>query len=211
MSKYIVFYLEVVFLLVIPITLLTFSSDFLAIRHVFMGLGGAYCVWRLLKSEATMASLGIHKSGFVEAVKNIALPSFLLILSTFLIFYFLPYNYLQSIAGYDSLPKMSFVERILAYISLSSPVQELIFRGYITWRISQVFTEIKIIEFLSIGFFTFAHLPFRSPLLLIVTFIMGLMYIKNYHKYQNLFAPIISHSIVGACIIVIRNAWFPYF
>ena len=210
MSKYLVFYLEILFLLVIPIFTLTFSSQFLAIRLLYMAIGGIYCGYRLLRSEATMADLGIHKARFVSAIKDIALPSFLLVIATFLIFYFLPFNYLKIISGYDPMPISSFINRLLVYVIYSSPIQELIFRGYVTWRISQVFVEVKIIEFLSVGIFAFVHLPFYSPLLIIVTIVMGIIYIKNYHKYKNLFAPIISHSVVGACIIIIRNFWFPY-
>ena len=157
-----------------------------------------------------MASLGIHKAQFVNAMRDIILPSFLLVLMTFTIFYFLPFNYLKIINGYDSLPIVSFVDRLMAYVFLSSPIQEIIFRGYITWRITQVFSSVRVIETLSVAFFTFAHLPFQSPLIILITFLMGVVYIKNYHKYQNLFAPIISHSLVGASLIVIRSIWFPY-
>lgn len=210
MSKYLVFYLEILLLVVIPIILLTFSSQFLAVRHLFMAAGGTYCAYRLLKSEATMASLGIHQAKFKSAIKAIVLPSLLLIIGTFLIFYFLPFNYLKLITGYDSLKVVSFTERILAYVFLSAPIQELIFRGYITWRISKVFTNVKLMEIFSVGIFTFVHLPFYSPLILLITFVMGIIYIRNYQKYQNLFAPVISHAVVGACLIIIRNAWFPY-
>jgi hypothetical protein len=210
MSKYLVFYLEVAFLLVIPVILLTMSSRFLATRHVFMAIGGIYCAYRLLRSEATMVSLGIHKAQFVIALKDIILPSILIVLMTFFIFYFLPFNYLKLINGYDSLPIISLVDRLMAYVFLSSPIQELIFRGYITWRIAQVFSSVRVIEALSVALFTFAHIPFYSPLIIFITFLMGIVYIRNYQKYQNLFAPIISHSVVGACLIIIRNIWFPY-
>lgn len=210
MSKKLIFYLEALILLGISTTLMTIDSRFLAWRHIFIAVAGIYSAWHLIRSTATMASLGIRKEGLADAVKDLALPSVLLILGTFAIFCLLPLDSLKSLVGYDPFSGMSLVNRILAYIALSSPIQELIFRGYITWRIKEVFTNTKTIEILSIMIFAFVHLPFRSPLLIIITLIMGTIYIKNYQKYQNLFAPIISHSIVGASIILIRNIWFPY-
>lgn len=210
MSKYIVFYLEIVFLVVIPVLLLTIKSDYFSFRPYLMMAGGIYSGYRLLRSEATMASLGIHMAKFKSATKALIIPSALFVFLTLMLFYFLPNNIMKFLVGYDPLSVKSFTDRLLSYIFISSPVQELIFRGYMTWRIKQVYSDIKIMEIISVTIFTFIHIPFYSPLLLIITFVMGILYIRNYQKYQNLFAPIISHSLVGASLMIIRNAWFPY-
>lgn len=210
MSKYLVFWLEVVLILVIPTILFSLSSYFFALRHVVMGFGGLYCSCRLFRSEATLSSLGIRKTNFLSAGKDLALPSLVFVGITWIIFLLLPTSTLKFIVGYDPLTIQSFAQRILAYILLSAPIQELIFRGYITWRIKEVYQNPRLIQLLSVTFFMFVHLPFFSPLLSIITFFMGLIYIKNYQQYQNLFAPIISHAFVGACVLIIRHTWFPY-
>jgi len=56
MSKYLVFYLEVILILVIPVLLFTFSSDIFALRPVIMGLGGIYCAYRLWSDSWLMSS-----------------------------------------------------------------------------------------------------------------------------------------------------------
>ena len=99
---------------------------------------------------------------------------------------------------------------LLSYILFSVPIQELIFRGYFTWRLKQVFISPQIIRLFSVVIFTAVHIPFYNPFLLLVSFTMGLLYIYNYQKYQNIFALMISHSLVGVYGIIIRNAWFPY-
>jgi membrane protease YdiL (CAAX protease family) len=210
MSKYTIFYLEVLFFFVIPVSLLTVSSNLLAARHVLMGVGGLYCAWRLIKSSATLADLGFHATGFWQSLKNIVIPSALIILATYLVFLLTPHNFLKFLVGYDSLPTVDFAKRILAYVILSAPVQELIFRGYMIWRIKEIYKNPKEIEFISIALFTLAHLPFHSPLILVITFFMGLVYVKNYEKYQNIYTVTISHAVVGAALIIIRNAWFPF-
>ncbi|EKD80651.1 MAG: hypothetical protein ACD_40C00043G0006 [uncultured bacterium] len=210
MSKYFIFWLEVLLILVIPILLFSVNSYFFALRHVIMGLGGLYCSYRLFRSKATFSSLGIRQTNFLLAVKDLAFPSLVFVGITWIIFLLLSTSSLKIIVGYDPLTIKSFIERILAYIFLSAPIQELIFRGYITWRIKEIYQNPRLIQFLSVTFFMFAHLPFYSPLLLFITLFMGLIYIKNYLKFQNLFAPILSHAFVGACLLLIRNAWFPY-
>src|SRR3989339_46802 len=205
MSKYFIFWLEVLLILVIPILLFSVNSYFFALRHVIMGLGGLYCSYRLFRSKATLSSLGIRRTNFFPAIKDLAFPSLVFVGITWIIFLLLSTSSLKIIVGYDPLTIKSFIERILAYIFLSAPIQELIFRGYITWRIKEVYHNPRLIQLLSVAFFMFVHLPFFSPLLLIITFFMGLVYIKNYQQYQNLFAPILSHAFVGACILIIRH------
>lgn len=194
----------------LPVALLSLSSEILAMRHIFIAIAGIYSAWRLTVSSPTLSEIGLHKNGFREALVALVLPSILLILSTYLVFELLPTPWLNQIAGYDSLAVIGLPSRLLAYALLSAPVQELVFRGYITWRIKQVYTSGKALEMFSVAIFTFAHLPFHSPLVLVVTFFMGIAYIRNWEKYHNLYSLIISHAIVGACLIVIRNAWFPY-
>jgi len=209
MSKYTIFYLEVL-LFIIVITLLSQSSAILATRHIFLAIIGTYSSWRLIKSSATLASLGIRRTNFLSSIYDLINPSLIIILAVYLVFEFTPIGLLTWLVGYDALPTISFTRRIIAYIFLSAPIQELIFRGYITWRIKEVFSDTRLIQWFSIAFFTLAHIPFKSPLLIIITFFMSILYIRNYQKYQNLFAPIISHALVGAVLIVIRNVWFPY-
>lgn len=210
MSKYTIFYLEAFFLFIIPVSLLTYSSSFLSARHIFMGIGGLYCAWRLFKSSTTLGDLGFHAVDFQKSLLNITIPSIIIILFTYLTFALTPLPMLKFLVGYDSLPTLEFSRRIFAYMFLSAPVQELIFRGYITWRIKEVYSDNKVIELISVAIFTLAHLPFYSPLILVITFFMGLVYIKNYQKYQNLYTVTISHAVVGAALIIIRNAWFPF-
>lgn len=210
MSKYTIFYLEVVSLLVLPVILSAWYPQVFAARYTLTVIGAIYCAWRLIHSSATLTDLGIHRSGFKKSLKELLLPSLFLIIVTFLIFYLLPLPLLTAIVGSDPLPVTSILQRAMVYFFISTPLQELIFRGYLTWRLNEVFDSARVVKFISVGLFTFAHLPFMSPLILVITLIMGTIYIKTYLKYTNIFALILSHSVVGTCLIIIRNAWFPF-
>lgn len=210
MSKYTVFYLEAILLFAVPVALLTYSSEFLAMRHIFMAVAGIYSAWRLFKYKATLSSLGIHRTNFVASLKDLLNPSLFMILITFAIFIFVPSNLLRVLIGYDSLPAIDLFTRLFMYVTLSAPIQEIIFRGYITWRIKEVYTKRSEIIMLSVAFFTFAHLPFHSILFIVLTGFMGYIFIKNYLKYQNLYTMMIAHAVVGACIFAIRYVMFPF-
>lgn len=210
MSKYTIFYIEAILLFALPVALLTYSSQFLAVRHIFMAVAGIYSAWRLFKYKATLSSLGIHRTNFVASLKDLVNPSLFMILVTFAIFIFTPAGLMQTLIGYDSLPPINLVGRLIMYITLSAPIQELIFRGYITWRIKEVYTKRSEIIMLSVAFFTFAHLPFHSILFIVLTGFMGYIFIKNYLKYQNLYTMMIAHALVGGFIFAIRYLMFPF-
>jgi len=209
MSKYWVFYLEVFLLFVLPVLLLTVSSEFLAVRHLFMAVAGLYSTWRLVKYQATFKQLGLSGYNFWPSLKDLINPSLTMIVAIYALFIFAPLPLLALLIGYDSLPPLNLANRIFMYMLLSAPIQELIFRGYITWRIKEVYSKHSEIILLSVMSFTFAHLPFHSILFLILTSFMGYVFIKNYLKYQNLYTLMISHAVVGAILFVIRYTWFP--
>jgi membrane protease YdiL (CAAX protease family) len=67
-----------------------------------------------------------------------------------------------------------------------------------------------LINFISVLAFTLAHLPFHSLIMLVVTFVMGISYLKNYLKYQNIYTVMLAHAFTGALLILIRNFYLPY-
>lgn len=210
MSKKFAFIIEAIVFLGLPVGLLMSSSGVMASRPLIIALGGFYVTWRLTSAKVSLSTLGIGISNAAISIKTLLLPSLAMILFTYLVFRFLPNPILQRIIGYDPLVGLSLGSRLVYYIFLSVPVQELIFRGYVTWRLLNTFKSQTAVTVISVLIFTLAHLPFYSLLMLVLTFIMALIYLKNYLQYRNLAGPIISHAIVGSLIILIRNFYFPY-
>ncbi|KKU43047.1 MAG: hypothetical protein UX59_C0031G0008 [Microgenomates group bacterium GW2011_GWA1_46_7] len=112
--------------------------------------------------------------------------------------------------GTDPLSISSFSARLAFYVFGSAPVQELIFRGYVTWRLEQVFHNRAWIYFLSVGVFTLLHTPFHSPIMVMVALFLGIVYLHNYLIHRNLLAVSLSHAFIGAVLIFFRNAYLPY-
>jgi membrane protease YdiL (CAAX protease family) len=87
--------------------------------------------------------------------------------------------------------------RILLYVILSVPIQELIFREYIINRLEQFTNKSVLVVIISSLIFSAIHWPFNSVVLSLGSFIFGLLLSSNYHKFRNLYTVIILHGIIG--------------
>lgn len=210
MTSRTIFYLELTTFLIIPVILFAVVPSFFAIRHYITVIGSLYCLWRLGRASVQLSDLGFQRSGFKATVRELFWPTIFMIAITFCFFYFLSPSLLQIMVGHDPRPIYSLLDRILKYFFISTPLQEIIFRGYLIYRLKEVYSSNTTITIISTLIFTFAHIAFFSPLVLLVATIMGYYYTTIYLKHGNLYGLILSHSIVGTSIILIQNAWFPF-
>jgi len=210
MSKPIVLYLEIFFLTVLPLYFMTTKTSVLAARPLLMAVGGLYCALRLLRGHARLTDLGLTLKNFAPATRALILPSLSLIIFVYLLIFFSPASIKLWLIGTDPLSISSFSARLAFYVFGSAPVQELIFRGYVTWRLEQVFHNRAWIYFLSVGVFTLLHTPFHSPIMVMVALFLGIVYLHNYLIHRNLLAVSLSHAFIGAVLIFFRNAYLPY-
>lgn len=58
--------------------------------------------------------------------------------------------------------------------------------------------------------FVIAHVPFLSPMMILVAMWMGYLYVNNYLKYFNILPIMLSHAVVGSLLILLRNFYLPY-
>lgn len=210
MPKIFAFFAEALVFFALPIALMTSSGAAMSARPLIMGLAGVYVTWQIYHLRTTPPELGLRPEHWLVSLKRLAIPSLLMVAVTYLIFLLLPPALLQLIVGYDALTGFSMGSRLLFYVFLSVPVQEFIFRGYVTLRLRETFTSRPLIILISTLLFALAHLPFYSLLMLVLTLYMGWVYIVNYLRYRNLFSLMLSHAVVGSLILLIRNAYFPY-
>lgn len=175
-----------------------------------MAIGGIYCVLVLRLSRATYKQVGLTLRNLWPSLYNLIIPSLITIATIILLLVIVSGGTRLWLIGTDPLILPSVVMRIIFYVCGSVPVQELLFRSYFTYRLEQVFESQTWIIALSIFVFTLAHVPFKSPVMLIVALMLGYFYIINYLKYKNLLAVIISHAFVGSVLILVRNFYLPY-
>ncbi len=95
------------------------------------------------------------------------------------------------------------IYRLLAYIVISVPVQELIFRGYVVNRLEQFSTDKTFVVLVSTFIFSAIHWPFGSLLMTVGSFVFGIFLSHNFIKFRNLYSVIIIHSILGIAVTLL--------
>lgn len=210
MKKTITLYLEILVVLGLPLILMGSNPFILAARPILLAFAGIYCALVLRFYHASYKQVGLTLHNFATSLSALILPSLITILAIMLLLMTVRSDTRLWLIGTDPLILPSVVMRIIFYIFGSVPVQELLFRSYFTYRLEQVFDNRLWIAGLSVFVFTLAHVPFKSPIMLLGALMLGIFYIINYLKYKNLLAVIISHSFVGVVLILVRNFYLPY-
>lgn len=203
-------YLEVILVLGTPLFLMGSNPLILAARPLLMVIGGIYCTLMLRRSGVTFQSLGLSKVNFGRSLLSLIKPSLITLAVSLLILIILPTSTRLWFIGVDPLSVPSLEVRLIFYVFGSAPIQEFMFRGYFTHRLEKVYENKWWIVILSTLVFTLSHLPFKSPIMIIVALLMGVFYIFNYLKYRNLYPLTISHALIGATLILVRNFYLPY-
>lgn len=210
MLSKIILYLEIIVLLGGPLFLMGADSSILASRPLLMAIGGFYCAFQLSYNKAKFSDIGITTRNLSRANLDLVWSSIALLIVTTIIIVMVSHPVRIFLIGHDPLTNINLYERIFLYVFASAPIQELIFRGYLTFRLQRVLKNDYWIRVTSVVVFTLAHLPFRSPIMLFVSLFLGIMFTQNYLKYKNLFAVSISHGLVGGMLMILRNYYLPY-
>ena len=86
---------------------------------------------------------------------------------------------------------------LLVYTLFSVLPQELIYRTFFFHRYKLLFKNKSIFIFLNATLFSLAHVFFRNTLVLILTFLGGLLFAFTYHKSKSTLLVSIEHAIYG--------------
>jgi membrane protease YdiL (CAAX protease family) len=86
---------------------------------------------------------------------------------------------------------------IVLYGLISSPLQELIFRGLMMHHGNQIFKRQFISVFITSFAFSLAHIWYPSIALVYITFILGIIWGISRIKYNSLVGPSIGHAVIG--------------
>lgn len=144
--------------------------------------------------------LGLVTTNWVASLKQSLFPTIVFSISLFLLKLLWPSLFALGIY-YNSVNQVIY--RLLAYVIISVPVQELIFRGYVVNRLEQFLTNKVIIVLISALIFSSIHWPFKSLLLTVSAFVFGIFLATNFFKFRNLYTLMIIHSILGIAVTLL--------
>jgi len=83
------------------------------------------------------------------------------------------------------------------YTLLSVWPQEIIYRTFFFARYESLFQNKKLFIFINAILFSLAHLFFRNTLVIVLTFIGGLLFAYTYYKTKSTFLVSIEHALYG--------------
>jgi hypothetical protein len=144
----------------------------------------------------TTQSMGLRTTNFLRSLWIVAVA---LAISTLSIALAAHFHTLHREHG-----PLAFFKRYWGY-ALWSFVQQLLLQDFFLRRLRLLLPSAGLAVFASAAIFSIAHLP--SPVLTIVTFIMGLAACLLFLHYRNLYPLAIAHAILGITIaITLPNA-----
>ncbi len=209
MSPTILFIFEIIVLYFVPVFGMGYNPTLLSYRPYLFLLGGIYVLWRGISHKVSLSDWGITTRGWHYGWTHLISTTLILPLLAFFILS-VSSTALQSwLIGYDML-SASLPLRLFLYSFVSVPIQEFIFRSYLTWRMDTLGYGTKLNIAISSLLFIAGHIPFRSPIMLGVVIVIGYVYSRLYVHHRNIFPILLSHAIVGSLLILTRNHFIPY-
>lgn len=194
----------------LPTFLMAWYPIVMANRAYLMAVGGLYLLYILRRHGASLSDLGLTPTNFWPSLKSMLIPSILIIVAATLLLDLVPTHFLPMVIGVDPQHISSLPLRLFLYSTLSVPLQELVFRGFLVWRGKEIYSSTKQVFWMALIIFVGAHVPFYSPIMIAISAALGALYLNNYLRYGNLLSLIVSHAFVGSVLLVVRNYYLPF-
>lgn len=96
-----------------------------------------------------------------------------------------------------------FIKILFIYTFLSVWPQEVIYRSFFFTRYQDLFSSRKILIFVNALVFCLAHIMFRNTLVLVLTFIGGLLFAYTFIKTKSTVLVSIEHALYGNWIFTV--------
>ncbi|MCG1036209.1 CPBP family intramembrane glutamic endopeptidase [Polaribacter sargassicola] len=191
-------YVELIVLFIlIPVSFIFNYSSIL--KLIIGGLGFVYTLYILLKTENNIFK--IRKNINWKSFWTTTLVKFLLIVITTI--FFVWYTDANNLF-YVVLNKPKLWILILLFYSIFSVYpQELIYRTFFFKRYKMLFSNEKMLILMNAILFSMAHLLFKKALVLLLTFIGGILFTFTYKKTNSTLLVSIEHSIYGCWLFTV--------
>ncbi|PIU73847.1 hypothetical protein COS78_00155 [Candidatus Shapirobacteria bacterium CG06_land_8_20_14_3_00_40_12] len=193
------FLAELLLLVLITLNRGLFTHQNYQIRLTVYLVSIFYLVFILKFTGFPTRQLGLQTENFVKSI-GVATPTLIL----YLISLFLVYSLWTTIfdLGIDQGTISSIILRMLAYVFISVPVQEIVFRSYVIHRLKSFSSKRYFLIIISSLIFAYAHWPFGNILLTIGSFFFGIYAAVSFLRFRNIFTVMVLHAIVGLTLML---------
>ncbi len=190
--------IELVFIfVVVPIS---FALDFLVWIKMGIGiLGFAYIIFVLLKVEGNKFKIA-QRLNWKQFWKRTFITLGCIIIITTLYVWFVDRESLFVVIL--NKPFM-WIAILFIYSVFSVYPQELIYRTFFFQRYKDLFKSEKLFILVNATLFSLAHLFFRNTLVMILTFIGGILFALTFKKTKSTLLVLIEHAIYGCWLFTV--------
>ncbi len=162
-------------------------------RFYLLELATILVILSSLITHIKLSQLGFTRKKLGAALRHISPITFILALPII-------FTYILGWGRIDNSTNPWFY--YLFFVFISSPSQEILYRGYLFHLLSEAglnrLTKIAWSSFL----YSFVHLIYLDVPTLVITLVMGIFWGVNYEKYRNIYSVILSHSVLGVMAIL---------
>lgn len=92
---------------------------------------------------------------------------------------------------------------LLVYSLLSVYPQELVYRTFFFSRYQELFSDQKVFFFINAIVFSLGHIFFKNTLVIVLTFIGGLIFALTFHRTKSTLLVSIEHAIYGCWLFTV--------
>lgn len=191
-------FLELLIIFVfIPIS---FAFDYAPILKLVIGvLGFSYITYVLFKVEKIKVRIE-RNNNWEEFWKSTSIKFLGIAIVTFLFVWFTDKESLFVVLL--NKPKL-WVLILLFYSLFSVYPQELLYRTFFFKRYKTLFKNENVFIFINALLFSLAHLFFKNTLVLVLTFVGGILFAFTFKKTKSTFLVSIEHSIYGCWLFTV--------
>jgi len=181
------------FLYILPVVLILTKVIPFSDRFLVLTITGVLIIGLAMLNEIALADLGFNHQNLLPAIKDI-LPV-TIISSVLMIVFYLNHGMRIDNTG---IPWYFYV----FYISLSSPLQEFLYRSYLFNRLAQIQLNQGSIIIITAILYSFAHSIYQDLPTVLLSLIIGLYWAYHYNRFKNFYSITLSHTILGIIAIL---------
>lgn len=181
------------FLYILPVVLILTKVIPFSDRFLVLTITGVLIIGLAMLNEIALADLGFNHQNLLPAIKDI-LPVTIISSVLMIIFYL---NHGMRIDNTDITWYF-----YLFYISLSSPLQEFLYRSYLFNRLAQIQLNQGSIIIITAILYSFAHSIYQDLTTVLLSLIIGLYWAYHYNRFKNFYSITLSHTILGIIAIL---------
>ena len=188
------------FFIIFILVPVSFVLDFsIWIKLTVSIIGFLYIIYVLLKIENKRLKLAKHINWNIFFKNTMLKLLVIVIITVAFVFFFDKANLFKVLIN----KPLKWVVLLFIYSIFSVYPQELIFRTFYFSRYDALFQNKKVFLFINAVVFSLAHLFFRNALVIILTFLGGLLFAFTYKKTKSTLLVTIEHAIYGCWLFTV--------